>query len=249
MKKISLTTRLALTSVSLVTVGIFSLPATVTLAVNKTAASTSNQTTTQQQHLATIKQKGTAEINRRLTQLGKLNSVISSATHLTASDKSYLEAEVNTEVSGLTDLETTLNGETALAAAITDAKSIYTEYRVFALVTPKVWLVKTADDQQSVEAKLGTLEGKLQTRINIDQTAGKSVTTLQTSLSDMNTQITNSQTISSAVETAVLPLQPADYNTDTSVLSGYNTKLKTAHGDNVTAYNDAKTIVTGLKSL
>jgi len=251
MQKLTSIRRILGISSGLLTVGLLAIPsfALGNPATTSSGSGSTLTTTEQQQHLADIQQKGDAEINRRLGQLNKLDGIIAAATHLTPSDQAYLTAEVNAEVSGLTALETKLNAETTLSAAIADAQNIFTEYRVYALVTPKVWLVKTADDQQSVEAKLSTLSGKLQSRITADQNAGKNVTSLQGTLNSMNTQISDAQSISSSVEATVLPLQPADYDTDHSILSGYRSKLQTAQSDDQTADSDATTIVTGLKSL
>lgn len=214
------------------------------------AATTSTALTTkQQQDLATIQSKGAAEITRRLTSLNTALSKISSTTKLSASDQSYLESEVNTEISGLTALQTKLAADTTDAAAIADAKSIYTEYRVYALVLPKTWLVSYADNQQTTEAKLTTLSQTLQSRITADKTAGKDITTLQNELNDIITQTNNAQAISSSIEQKVLTLQPSDYNSDNTILSGDLAQLKTAHSDNEAAYTDAKNIVSGLEAL
>jgi hypothetical protein len=118
------------------------------------------------------------------------------------------------------------------------------------LIVPKVALVKTADSQQVVEAKLTTLAQKLQARISTAKTNGKDVTTLQSELSDMTTRINSAQVISSAIQQKVLTLlQPSDYNSDHTILSGDSAQLKTAHSDNEAAYTDAKNIVSALKSL
>jgi hypothetical protein len=222
-------------------------PATSTTSTQ--AAKTAAQTATQQQHLATIKSKGDAEINRRLTQLGGLNTLINSATRISAADKSTLTTQVNGEISGLTNLESQLNGETTLAAAITDAQSIYTEYRVYALITPKVHLIKVADDQQVNEANLATLATKLQSRLTTAQSNGKNVTALEATLVDLNNQVKIAQGISSTIETAVIGLQPSDYDSNHTVLSGDAAQLKTAQTANQAAFNDAKTIVQGVKNL
>jgi hypothetical protein len=218
-------------------------------AVPVMAAATTQLTTAQQQDLQNIINKGNQEITRRLDTLETLSSKISAATKITASDKSYLTAEVSTEATGLTSLKTQLDADTTLATARTDAQSIITEYRVYALVVPKVWLVKTADDQQLTESQLTTLAQKIQTKITADQTAGKAVTSLQTELNDMTTQIANALKISSTIETNVLPLQPSDYDNDHTILSGDAAQLNTAHGDNVAAYTDAKNIIASLKTL
>lgn len=193
--------------------------------------------------------RGDAEINRRLQTLAKLNSLINSSSHLTASDKSSLQSEVNTTISGLTALKTKLDAETTTAGARADAQSIFTEYRVYALVVPKVHLIKLADDIQATDTKLQTLAGKLQTRINTAQSAGKDVTALEKQLTDLNAQIAAAQNIAGNVEAKVVTLEPSDYNTDHQVLSGYSTQLKNARSDDKTAYNDAASIAAELKKL
>ena len=234
-----------------VSAGIFGVAGTILLTANIAfAQSTStNLTMTQKQHLQDIINKGNQEIGRRLNSLNKLESKISAASKLTASDKAYLSAEISGEITGLTTLKGKLDAETTLVAARSDAQSIYTEYRVYYLVVPKVWLVKTADDQLIVESKLATLAQKLQTRIDSAKTSGKNVDNLQNELNDLTKQVSNAQSISSSIEQKVLPLQPSDYNSDHTILSGDRDQLKSAHTDNMAAYSDAKNIVNSLKNL
>lgn len=213
------------------------------------AANTNTASTTDQQHLQTIISKGDQEITRRLATLNTLDSKINAATKLSASDKAYLTAEVNGEITGLTTLKTKLDADTTLAAARADAQSIFNEYRVYALVAPKVSLVKVSDDQQVVEGKLTALIQKLQARINTAKSNGKDVTTIQNQLNDLTTQLNNASAISSAIEQKVLTLQPTDYDSNHAVLSGDSEQLKTAHSDNEAAYNDAKNIISELKNL
>ena len=220
-----------------------------TLGLAGIAAAQSTSAATSQQRLQTIISKGDQEISRRLTSLSTLTSKINAATKLTASDKATLTSEVKDTTSGLNTLKTTLDGETTVAAAKTDVQNIYNEYRVYALVTPKVNLIKVADDQQTVETKLTTLAQKLQTRITTAQQAGKDVSSLQSQLNDMTAKTSAAQAISSGIENKVIGLQPSDYNSDHALLSGDSAQLKTAHADNQAAYTDAKSIVAALKAL
>jgi len=199
--------------------------------------------------LKLIISRGDTEIGRRLTTLNTLTTKLNSAVKLSAADKATLTTEVNNEISGLTSLKTQLDGETDAAAAKTDAQSIFSDYRVYALVVPKVWLVKTADDQLITEGKLTTLSGKLQADITTDQQAGKNVAALQTKLDDMNSKVQAAQAISTDIQSKVINLQPSDYNSDHAVLSGDKDQLKTAQSDLAAAIADGKTIVSGLKSL
>jgi len=203
----------------------------------------------QQIHLQNIITRGNQEITRRLTTLNSLSGKIDSATKLTPSDQATLNTEVSGTISGLTSLKTQLDTDTGLLPARDDAMSIYTEYRVYALVAPKVGLIKVADDQQVVEAKLAAIVPKLQSRITQAAQNGSNVVTMQAQLTGMSAKIAAAQAISSNIESTVINLQPTDYNSNHSILVGDNTQLKTAYNDIQAAYNDAKSIVSELKAL
>ncbi len=213
------------------------------------ADASSVSSTGEQARMHAIIAAGEREITRRLTTLNTLASKINGATKLSASDKATLLSEVNTEIGGLTALKAKLAAETTFAGAKADANSIHTDYRVYALVVPKVQLLRVADDQLVVEAKLTDLIAKLQVRITIAQGKGKDTASLQTKLNAMKTQLANAQAISAAVQAKVLPLQPGDFNSDHAVLSGDASQLKTAHDYNASTYKDAKSIVNELKNL
>lgn len=213
------------------------------------AFATSTLTTAQQERLTVIKTKGDQEISRRLSELNKLAAVISSATKLSSTDKTTLSNEVSTTVSGLTALKTTLDNETTLEAAKTDVQSIVNEYRVYVLVVPKVHLLKVADDQLAAAAKLTDAATKLQARLTSLKTSGKDVTTLQTALDDMTTSVATAQKIASSIESGVINLQPSDYNSDHTLLTGDSAQLKTAHTALVQARKDAEIVFEGIKAL
>lgn len=214
------------------------------------AASAGGQlTAAQQERLQIIINRGNQEITRRLSTLNKLGVHIGNAARLTTSDKNYLTSEVNAEIAGLTSLKSQLDTATSLTTARADAQSIIDEYRVYALVVPKVFLVKTADDQQVAESRLTALAQKLQSRITSAQNAGKEVSALQADLAAMTGSIQTAQSISSSIETKVLTLQPGDFNSDHSILDGDAAQLQAAHSDNQAVYNTAKTIVAALKNL
>jgi ATP-dependent protease HslVU (ClpYQ) ATPase subunit len=239
-------------NISLIT---FSLASVLSISsVGLASAATTNSassatSTTSTQHLQTIISKGDQEITRRLTSLSTLSSKINAATKLTATDKTTLSNEVSSEISELTSLKTKLDSETTVTGATADAKTIINDYRVYALVLPKVNLVKFSDDIQTTDSRLTILAQKLQTRITADQKAGKDVSAAQSELNDMTTKTTAAQSIASNIESNVIILEPTDYNSNHSVLSGYNAQLKTAHSDNLAAASDAKSIVAALKAL
>lgn len=187
--------------------------------------------------------RGNSEISRRLTTLNTLSGKITGAKKLSADDKATLSQEVTDEISGLTALKTKLDAETDVSAARTDAQGIISDYRVYALLVPKVQLVRVADDQQVAEDKLSALATKLQARVT-----SSSPSALKSALSDMTSKVTAAQGISGTVQSKVIVLQPSDYNSDHSALSGYRNQLKTAQSDIQAAVSDAKTIIAGLKA-
>jgi uncharacterized lipoprotein YehR (DUF1307 family) len=217
-------------------------------AADQTTTKSATATTNQHQSLQTIISKGDNAISQRLTTLGTLTSKINATTKLSDDNKNILSNEVSTTISGLNELKTKLDADTSVATASTDAASIFTVYRVYALVVPKIGLVSVADNQQVIQGKLSTLATKLQSRITAAGQAGKDVTSLQTELTDMTSKTNAAQAISSNIESSVISLQPADYNSNHSVLTGDNTQLKTAQADDQVATTDATSIASGLKS-
>lgn len=201
-----------------------------------------------QTQLKNIISRGDKEITRRLKTLNTLSNKINGAQKLSAANKSILSAEVQTEINDLNSLKAKLDADTDLATAKTDAQSIFSGYRVYALVVPKVNLIKTADDQQVAEGKLIDLAGKLQTRLTTAQNSGKDVASLQNALNDLLAKTKAAQDISSSIEAGVINLQPSDYNSNHQILSGDRDKLKTAQANIKAATDDAKTIVSGLKN-
>lgn len=241
--------RIILLDVSLVTLFGLSLVSSTAFALASNSSNSGTSNSSSANLLQLIITKGNSEISRRLTSLNSVSSQISGISKLTASDKSYLTNEVNTEITGLTSLKTQLDAATTAQLAVSLAQSIISEYRVYALVLPKVWLIKTADTQQVTESKLSLLAQKIQTRITSDQNSDKNVSSLQTELNAMITQTNNAQAISNKIETTVLHLQPSSYDSDHTILSGDRAQLITAHSDNEAAYTDAISLVSSLTSL
>lgn len=204
---------------------------------------------TQQARLAAIITKGDQEIERRLAALSKISAFIDKAVKLSESDKKVLSNEVSAVIDGLTALKTKLDAETTLAAAREDAKTILTQYRVYALIMPKIHLVKVADGQIVIETKLSEIASKLAERLSDLSAAGKDVASLEATLEAMLAKVATAQAISTSVQSKVITLQPSDYNNDRTILAGHNTQLKTARQSLIDARADAKSIVAGIKAL
>lgn len=244
MKKIHLIPKIAISTG--VIAGVLSMPVATTYAVTST---NTGLTAAQTVRLTAIKTKGDQEIDRRIARLTTLNAKISNASKLTASDKTTLTSEVAAEINDLTALKVKLDAETTPAAAGADAKSIIDDYRVYALIVPKVALVRVADDQQVVESRLVTAVNKLQTHVTAAKTAGKEVSDLQSKLDDAMAKIQASTATSSGIQSKVIALQPSDYNNDHTIVQGDYAQLMTARSSNKAALDELKSVRDSLKQL
>lgn len=220
---------------------------TITLGVCASPAFAVSQA--EQTRLSTIISRGDQEIQRRLTALNAAAKTLAQTEKLSATDKQTLTDEVNTTISGLTTLKAKLDADTTLADARVDAKSIVTGYRVYALVLPKVRLVKVADGQIALESKFEELSATFLHRFAELKSAGQDVSALEAALSNMNMKTQSAQEVSTVVQAKVISLQPSDYNSDHTILVGYRDQLKSAHDDLVAARDYAKSIVDGIKAL
>lgn len=222
----------------------------VSLGLSYGVASAASSDTTNK--LPTIVARATKEINQRLTTLSSLSAQVTNSTKLNSADKTSLSVEISSETAGLTTLKTQIATDTTADQASTDEATIYTDYRVYAVVVPKVELLTITDNQQNNEAKLTTLAQSLQVKITDDQTDGKNSTSLataQTELNSMSAQITDAQQISTTIENDVSPVLPSNWNANHNIFSGNRTELTAAYHENQVASSDANNIDSILKSI
>src|SRR5580700_10232998 len=99
----------------------------------------------------TARSAAEAAITARLSDLNaRVTLVTNDSPALSAGDRSSLLSELNSTISGLRALDTTITNETSQSAFRAEALEIYTNFRVYALVLPQVHLVRAADELTSV---------------------------------------------------------------------------------------------------
>lgn len=202
--------------------------------------------------LATIQARAVKEIVQREDTLGKLEAQVLSSTKLNSTDQSALSTELTSEASGLETLEGQIKADTTADQASTDEATIFTNYRVYAVMVPKVELLTIADNQQNIEAKLTTLAASLQVKITADQTAGKDLTDVasaQTELTAMSAYISDAHQISTTIESDVSPIVPNNWNANHNIFSGNRTQLTVAYNYNQKASSAANNIDSILKTI
>jgi hypothetical protein len=204
--------------------------------------------------LTTIIARGDADIAARITALNNLNTRVQSLKNVSGTEKANILAEVQTNSTGLTTLKSKIDADTAVTTAQTDDKSIFGSFRIYALVIPQGYITASADRIDTVVSLMTNISAKLQARITADQSAGKNVTALQASLTDLNAKIADAHAQAGVAASGVASLVPDQGDqtklaANTAALKSARATIKVGTQDLQTARTDAKSIMTGLKSL
>jgi chromosome segregation ATPase len=200
------------------------------------------------QKLTATKEKSDKEITRRITSLNNLLTRFNDLKKLPTDDKSKFAAQIQDYISQLTTLKDKIDADTDLQTLRTDAKSIFTTFRVYAVFMPKLAELSALNRMGLSADSLTDIAGKLQTKVAELQGQGKDVTSLQSLLTDMNSQITDAKTVYQAVEAEITPLAPDGYPANITTLKDGRSKIKTGAADLRAAWNDAVQIRQALKS-
>lgn len=219
-------------------------PSVANLKVQENAAS----------RLAKIISQSDTAIAARLSALNDLNARVQALKNVSASEKTNISNEVTSNISDLTALKAKIDADTDVTVASTDSKTITGNYRIYALIMPQGYIAASADRVSNIASMMTVVAGKLQSRIAADQSAGKDVTSLQASLSDMNAKITDANSQATAAQVILTPLVPDQGNktqmaSNTAALKAARADIKTATKDLQDARKDAQSILKDLKAL
>jgi hypothetical protein len=182
-----------------------------------------------------------------------LSAKVQAMKNVSASEKTSISNEIQTNITGLTALRAKIDADTVLATAKTDAATIFTTFRIYALVIPQGYIEVSADRISVISGLMTSLSTKLQARITADQNAGDNVASLQTALTDIGTQTTNANAQAGIAQSGVVNLNPDQGNktveaSNKAALVAARANIKTATTDLKSARQDISTILAGLKS-
>lgn len=186
--------------------------------------------------------KGVKEIDRRLNTLNQLMLDLNGSMKLSNANKTALAKEITDEISGLTDLKSKIVADTDIAMLRTHIKEISDDYRVYALIVPKIQILVAADQIWLQTEKMATVSAKLEMSYNEASAAGTNVKSWRVALDDLAKQLANAQTEIVTLENSVLPLQPTGYPANKSVLQKARRSLDTARASLKIARKDIDTV-------
>jgi hypothetical protein len=182
-------------------------------------------------NLKNLIKTGDRLINQRVNSLNSLKKKIDGNSKLTASQKASLDTEIASQITALQTLKSKIDADTDLITAKADVKSIYTDFRIYAVELPKLKMTLTADLEQNYLDMLNTTTfPNVQTAINNARAAGQNVTARQTALDNAKTIAATVQPQITSVLSSLSTLKPSDYpTTSKSVLTSVQTTLKQIH--------------------
>jgi hypothetical protein len=253
---ISTNIKVSLTGLAVATMLLSALPAsaqTITASVSASAQASLNAGAT----LAAVIARGDADITARIDALNALAARVQSMSNVSATEKATLTSELNTNVTGLTGLQGQIDANTDVTSARTEDQSIFTAYRIYALVIPQGWILASADRIDTITGLMTVLSTKLQTRITADESASgsasASLTALSNTVADMNAKIADANTQSAAAQARVSSLVPDQGNQ--AVITSNHDALVAARADTrvgtqdlVAARADITTVIQGLQA-
>ncbi len=214
--------------------------------MQKTEARASIAAQRNSEMLSRIIQRADQLIATRLGSLQKLLTRIQGDKRLSDADKTNLTNDIQTTVGNLQTLKTKIDADTDEATARADAKSIVTNFRIYAIYEPKVRLITTISNLQTSSSNVSSVSARIQTLLNNLKAQGKDTTAAQAALNDVNTQLTAINTLLSADRTLV-----SNVNTNTSdpqsIFVQVRKDLATVRADFAKIRSDIATIRATLK--
>ena len=136
------------------------------VSANATVGSTTSVSASVQTKITTAKSRADQEIARRINILTELNTNVQAMVKVSATEKTAIAAEVQTEITNLTNLKTKIDADTSITTLRTDIQSITKDYRIFMLVIPQGRIEVAADKIQTVVSDYTSFAAKLQARIS-----------------------------------------------------------------------------------
>ena len=187
--------------------------------------------------LATIQAKAAAAITLRVNDLNAATSKVNADSHLGASAPSlvsYLQADI----APLQALGTKIADDTTVATAAADSATIFTSYRVLALVLPAAHLATTADDiDVTAIPALTAISTKAASHVNPSNSAA-----LQPLIDDLNAQIQSATNGTANVASTLLGYTPPQWNANHGLLAPSRGSVQAATGNVTKARNDVQQI-------
>ncbi|MEO8207780.1 MAG: hypothetical protein ABI598_02000 [Chloroflexota bacterium] len=201
------------------------------------------------QTVAHLKAFGLCEVDRRLATIDRLQGAIGNADVLTDDHAAALRKILADSESGLKALRAEIADDTTVPELTEDIRRIFSEYRIYALVTRQVVLVRADDRVDAAAARLTHASEQLTAAIERAAGNGKDVTEAQGHLDAMLAAISAAKSEVAGDAAAVLAQTPTTWNTGAAkpILDAARASISAAHTDLRTALTEARAVMAALR--
>jgi hypothetical protein len=196
------------------------------------------------QTLAGIQAKTAAAVTLRVNDLNAAISKVHGDTRL-GSDSAALTAYLQADIAPLQALGQKIAGDTTESTAAADYATIFTNFRVLALVLPAAHIAGASDEMDGTTIpKLTALSAKAASRVNSSDSS-----VLQPLIDDLNVQIGDASSATSGVAATGLGYTPTQWNANHDLLAAGRGSVRAAQGNVAKARADLKRIAADLKPM
>ena len=218
-----------------------------TASTTRTYRNRGTSTTTIQDRIQNGQNRGSTETTARIDSLNKLLSRVSSMKNLSSSEIASFTAEIQTEVSDMTSLETKIQSDNSTTSLRADLQTIAPDYRIYMLIDPQISLLSAVDRVNTLVSSLQTIQTKIQARVSADASLSGN-TTITADMSDMTAKLSDATTQATAAQAEISGLQPDQGNqttmqSNTAALKDARSKIQTAQNDLASARKDAGAVI------
>jgi len=198
----------------------------------------------QQVRLEAAKRVATGAITRRVLALRERITAAKSIVRLSDEDRTALTTQLQSQIDGLTTLNSKIQGDGDEATVRADAQSIVTDYRVYLLTIPKARGVVVADIELTAADRLTRVADRLAAAI--DQGKGDTGKAAA-DLAALRAKIAAVTAAVSPLPAQLLALQPAAYPNNHPVLEQVHQALRTNRAALADAATLARQVLADLK--
>lgn len=191
--------------------------------------------------LAAIQAAGDAATAKRVTSLQAAIARTTANKQISDADRATVLATLNADLAAMPTVKAAIDADTTASQAYADYRTIFTQYRVYAVAIPQAMVAAGADGLTTTAIpKLQKVAADLAGRVAAHPD-------LQPKLDDMNAQIATAQSDTNGLAAAALAVTPASFDADSSVMADLRSKLRAAVAAAKQAAADGHAIVAGLK--
>jgi len=192
---------------------------------------------------AALQTRALDAIEKRLGTIDDLEAAINRSTTVHDDHADQLLAELRASAAGLETLAGDVRAAEDLATLWELVPKIFEDYRIYAVVAPKIHLVLVADAAGAIAGRLEQATGTLGDALDRLGEIGIDVTDAEVLLAEMKESVASGATSAASVPDTVLDLTPADYPGSSETLRSAHSVLKSARTDLQLAGETAHDIV------